>query len=236
MNCYIYVPYPDAELTPHATTLKYRADLKAEGQLPRSHPETHKRVILCDMTQAAPLQDVADGDRVRVLIHGHRRRARLVGAQDPATGQWRVLKAQELAQKMAEDGLAVGVAVEIRLFTCWSGEPRTYLFRESIPFGGQLYAAMRKLGHVNHTVIGYKGSMMVVSELRAPHQVVRKGFGHRRLDANACHPMSENWVKDEHGRIVDFGLRGFTLASTRRVVFDSNWYDIHGRKVERYLR
>lgn len=234
MNCYIYVPYPDVELTPHATKLKYRADLKESGEINRSHPDHQKRVILCDMNQAEPLRAVVDGDRVQVLIHGSRRRARLVGVQDPATGQRRVFNAQELAQKMTDDGLQVGVRVEIRLFTCWAGEPRTYLFRESIPFGGQLYAALRRVGHRDHTVIGYRGSMIVTHNY-VPRKLVRVGFGRRELSKLEADPDSVNWRLDEHGR-YQFTLPGFALASTQRVVFDSDWYHTHGYKAERYFR
>jgi len=237
---WIYLPIANSDLDDFADVLVFRDQQDA---MLRGRDLKYRR---CDKPLSSdpsgdiphpPLSQVTDGDKVWVLLHGRRSTANEAAAM--VDGAAVFMTAAELADRMHTDGLDPARHVDIKLYVCWAGMSRTrkkwgFLpVGKDAPFGGQLYAALSKLGHANKRVAGYRGAMQLIP-YNAPHKLVSVGLSRARLPAHLSVPGSPEWSEDEE----TFNLAGFSRANDPavKVWFDQVWLENNRHRLPRALR
>jgi hypothetical protein len=235
---WIYVPLADKELEDFADLLVIR------DQQEVSPGERDMKYRRCDRPLPGdpsgaipdpPLSEVADGDRVWLILHGRRSTASEVGATIDGANVF--MTAAELADRMHADGLDPVRRIDIKLYVCFAGKSRIKKkwgwlpIGKEAPFAGQLYAALSKLGHQNKRIAGYRGGVQLIP-YNAPHKLVSHSLHRPGLLAQLAVPESKAWSEDKE----TFNLKGFSRARDNKVWFDQAWLEHNRHRLPRALR
>jgi len=235
---WIYVPLADTELNDFADLLVVRDQHEANLSGRDMKYRRCDRPLAGDPSGAVPtppLSEVADGDKLWVILHGRRSTANQVGAK--VDEDYVFMTAAELTDRMHADGLDPLVRVDIKLYVCWAGKSRKKKLwgflpiGKEAPFGGQLYAALVKRGHQNKRVAGYRGAVQLIP-YNAPHKLVSHGPRAPGLEARLAAPESTAWSDDKE----TFNLKGFARARGDKVWFDQGWLERNRHRLPKALR